>query len=45
VAKKHDLGFATRMRSEQSDEQSAKQFEEVDHPGKATASLRLCQPG
>jgi hypothetical protein len=45
VAKEHDFSFATRMRSEQSDEPSAEQFEEVDHPGKAIALLRLCQPG
>jgi hypothetical protein len=45
MAKEHDLGFATRMRSEQPDEPSTEQFEKVDHPGKATALLRLCQPG
>jgi hypothetical protein len=45
VAKKHNLGFATGMRSEQSDEPSTEQFEDVDHPGETTASLRLCQPG
>jgi hypothetical protein len=45
VAEEHGLGFAVGMRSEQSDEPSAKQFEEVDHPGNATALLRLCQPG
>jgi hypothetical protein len=38
------LGFATRMRSEQSDEPSTEQLEEVDHPGKATALLRRWQP-
>jgi hypothetical protein len=41
VAKEHDLGFATGMRPEKSDETSAEQFEEVNHPSKATASLRL----
>jgi hypothetical protein len=45
VAKEHDLSFATGMRSEQSDKPTTEQFEEVDDPGKATASLRLCQPG
>jgi hypothetical protein len=45
MAKEHDLGFASRMRPEQSDEPPTEQFEEVDHPGEATASLRLCQPG
>jgi hypothetical protein len=45
MVKKHDLGFATVMRSEQPDEPSTEQFEDVDHPGEATASLRLCQPG
>jgi hypothetical protein len=45
MAKKHDLGFATGLRSEQSDEPSTEKIEDVDHPGKATASLRLCQPG
>jgi hypothetical protein len=38
------LGFATRMRSEQPDEPSTEQLEEVDHPGKATALLRRWQP-
>ena len=45
MAKEHDLGFATGMRSEQSDVPSTEQFNEVDHPGNATALLRLCQPG
>jgi hypothetical protein len=45
VAKEHDLNFAVGMRSEQSEEPSAEQFEEVDYPGEATAFLRLCQPG
>jgi hypothetical protein len=45
VAKEDDFGFAIRMRSEQSNEPSTEQFEEVDHPGNATASLRVCQPG
>ena len=45
VAKERNLGFATGMRSEQSNEPSTEQFDEVDHPGNATALLRLCQPG
>ena len=45
VAKEHDLGFATSMRSEQSNEPSTEQFDEVDHPSNAAALLRLCQPG
>jgi hypothetical protein len=45
VAKEHDLGFATGMRPKKSEEPSTAQFEEVNHPGKATASLRLCQSG
>jgi hypothetical protein len=32
-AEKCHLGFASRTRSEQSDEQSAEQLPEVDHPG------------
>jgi hypothetical protein len=32
------------MRSEQSDEPSTEQLEEVDHPGKAIALLRRWQP-
>jgi hypothetical protein len=45
MSKEHYPGFATRMRSEQSDEPSTEQSEEVDHPGKATALLRPCQLG
>jgi hypothetical protein len=45
VAKEYDLGFATGMRSEQSNEPSTDEFDEVDHPDNATALLRLCQPG
>jgi hypothetical protein len=45
VAKEHDFGFATCVRPEQFDEPSTQRFEEVDHPGKATASLLVCQPG
>jgi hypothetical protein len=45
VAKEYDLGFATGMRSEQSNEPSTEQSDEVDHPGNATALLRPCQPG
>src|SRR5438105_9208261 len=33
LAEKCHLGFASRMRSEHSDEQSAEQLQEVDHPG------------
>src|SRR5258708_2257470 len=33
LAEKCHLGFASRMRSEHSDEQSAEQVQEVDHPG------------
>src|SRR5271170_2432767 len=32
LAEKRNLGLASRMRSEQSDEQSAEQLQEVDHP-------------
>jgi hypothetical protein len=32
LAEKCHLGFASRTRSEQSDEQSAEQLQEVDHP-------------
>ena len=44
VAKEHDLGFATGTRSEQSNEPSTEKFDEVDHPGNATALLRLSSP-
>ena len=44
MAKEQDLGYATRMQSEQSDEPSTEQFEEVDHPGKATALLACASP-
>jgi hypothetical protein len=46
LAEKCHLGFASRMRSEQSDEQSAEQLQEVDHPGdESSPSLRTRQPG
>jgi hypothetical protein len=45
MTKETDLSVAIGMQSEQSDEPSTEKFEEVDHPGKATASLRLCQSG
>jgi hypothetical protein len=32
------------MRSEQSDEPSTEQLEEIDHPGNAASLLCLCQP-
>ena len=44
MAKEQDLGCATRMQSEQSDEPSTEQFEEVDHLGKATALLAYASP-
>ena len=44
MAKEHDLGYATHMQSEQSDEPSIEQFEEVDHLGKATALLAYASP-
>ena len=46
LAQKCHLGFASRMRSEHSDEQSAEQLQEVDHPGdESSPSRQLRQPG
>jgi hypothetical protein len=46
LAEKRHLGFASRMRSEHSDEQSAEQPQEVDHPGdESSPSRQLRQPG
>src|SRR5215831_9763305 len=46
LAEKCHLGFASRMRSEHSDEQSAEQLEEVYHPGdESSPSRQLRQPG
>ena len=46
LAEKCHLGFASRMRSEHSDEQSAEQLQEVDHPGdESSPSRQLRQPG
>jgi hypothetical protein len=46
LAEKCHPGFASRMRSEQSDEQSAEQLQEVDHPDdQSSASLHMRQPG
>src|SRR5437762_1641487 len=36
------LGFASRMRSEQSEEQSAEQLQEVDHPEARIAYRGIC---
>ena len=46
LAEKCYLGFASRMRSQQSDEQPAEQPQEADHPGdESSPSRQLCQPG
>src|SRR5215469_13109731 len=46
LAKKCDLGFPSRMRSEHSDEQSAEQLQVADHPGdESSPSRQLGQPG
>ena len=46
LAQKCHLGFVSRMRSEHSDEQSAEQLQEVDHPGdESSPSRQLRQPG
>ena len=46
LAEKCHLGFASRMRSEHSDEQSAEALQEVDHrDDESTPSRRLRQPG
>ena len=46
LAEKCHLGFASRMRSEHSDEQSAEPLQEVDRPGdESSPSWQLRQPG
>jgi hypothetical protein len=46
MPEKCHLGFASRMRSEHSDEQPAEQLQEVDHPGdESNPSLPMRQPG
>jgi hypothetical protein len=42
MPEKCHLGFASRMRSEQSDEQSAEQLQEVDHPEARIAHRGIC---
>jgi hypothetical protein len=42
LAEKCHLGFASRTRSEQSDEQSAEQLQEVDHPETRIAHCGIC---
>jgi hypothetical protein len=42
LAKKCHLGFARRTRSEQFDEQSAEQLQEVDHPEARIAHRGIC---
>src|SRR5215469_16718679 len=42
LAEKCRLGFASRMRSEQSDEQSAEQLQEVKHPKARIAHRGIC---
>src|SRR5689334_1971968 len=42
LAEKCHLGFASRMRSEHSDEQSAEQLQEVDHPKARIAHRGIC---
>jgi hypothetical protein len=42
LAEKCDLGFASRTRSEQSDEQSAEQLQEVNHPEARIAHRGIC---
>jgi (p)ppGpp synthase/HD superfamily hydrolase len=42
VGEEHDLDIASRMRSEQSDEPSAEQIEEVDHLGAKLAHCCIC---
>jgi hypothetical protein len=42
LAEKCHLGFASRMRSEHSDEQSAEQLQEVDHPEERIAHRGIC---
>jgi hypothetical protein len=46
LAEKCRLGFASRTRSEHSDEQSAEQLQEVNHPDdESSPSRQLRQPG
>jgi hypothetical protein len=46
MPEKCHLGFASRMRSEHSDEQSAEQLQKVDHPDDETnRSSHIRQPG
>jgi hypothetical protein len=42
LAEKCHLGFASRMRSEHSDEQSAEQPQEVNHPEERIAHRGIC---
>jgi hypothetical protein len=42
LAEKCHLGFASRMRSEESDEQSAEQLQEVNHPDARIAHRGIC---
>src|SRR5271163_3896671 len=42
LSEKRNLGLASRMRSEQSDEQSAEQLQEVDHPEAGIAHRGIC---
>src|SRR5205085_984407 len=42
MPKKCRLGFASRMRSEHSEEQSAEQLQEVDHPEARIAHRGIC---
>jgi hypothetical protein len=42
LAEKCHLGFTSRMRSEQSNEQSAEQLQEVDHPEARIAHRCIC---
>jgi hypothetical protein len=42
LAEKCHLGFATRTRSEQSDEQSAEQLRQVDHPEARITHRGIC---
>jgi hypothetical protein len=44
VAKEHDFGFATRMRSEQSDEPSTEQFERSIIPAKLPHRCACARP-
>src|SRR5215510_14894220 len=45
LAEKCRFGLASRMRSEQSNEQSAEQLQEVKHPKAYSPSRHLRQPG